>query len=301
MQNTFAGRYYCDYAEGIFKNQKILNEKLNASNYGHLLQNKDANPLTVRLVCAWKSINNLKEIINQHNEIVQSFYYSIKNSQTSIQYVNMNRFGATTVPSTSGSGIDLRIPHYRDSKANYIGSHLTDLQYINGEFIPRDIAQNNFPPFLVHEQIYNFFTNYGSVLDRFSHEIAKLCNLQISSRDKVNWNYLNSKENRLLEEIDEKSSELASVILNFYEKISSSTLEYRNHLVHDGIIRISVNCDFTKLCWEVKITDNPGDEKSPINQPGLILCQTALDQLISFLDNCYGLVSSLISELGFPF
>jgi|SRR5271157_510295 len=289
------GRYYEDYYSGRFPNQQLLCEAIDRNNAGCLLQTMEANPLTIRLLVAEDAVNQLEKLIDDESNTKISELITVVSTelQTNPFSVGLN-WGTASIYYTSGSGISNPTPYLTDPLGYLRTRQLTPmLRYDSSQLHLVNEEKYAFPLASAHIAVYNYFSNYGSVLDRFANEINRLYSLGINAT-KVDWGTIIQKINRLVT----KDLPLKSAISSYDYSNSDLLLKYRNRLIHDGLIPL--RAEVTALNrWVVYAPDyfnNPSNLTKNVSE----LCRNAQNALVKFLNNCYGLILSQLGKNGQP-
>jgi hypothetical protein len=289
------GRYYEDYHSRRFPNQQLLCESIDRANNGCLLQTDEANPLTIRLLVSEEAVNYLQELINHESDTKILSLITVLNTELESDPFSYGlNWETNLVYFSSGSGIASPTPCITDPNNFFRTRHLppifrresSQLRFVNEE----DYA---FPLAMAHIAVYNYFSNYGSILDRFSNEINRLYSLGI--RDlQIDWGKIIQNVNIL----GAKDTQLASAISTYHSSDSEILMKYRNRLIHDGLIPL--RAEVTRMNrWVVYAPDYPNNP-SNLTKDVLVLCRNTQNALVQFLNNCYGLILSQLRSFGQP-
>ena len=147
---------------------------------------------------------------------------------------------------------------------------------------------------MVHLALYEFFTNFGSILDRLPYEINMLYNLQIP-KVKIDWGQLTKETN--LTKIGGKDKELAASLGNYMGKLKTAT-RFRNRIVHDGMIKVDI--DISIMGLSVNLEQDPDNETSPMNKDAVSFCEETKADILKLLDGSYELILQHIKTQGKP-
>jgi hypothetical protein len=282
------GGYYSEYHPGCFLNQRIFNEALEQANGPCRLETNEGNPLTVRLLVTADSIYRLSRFIQERSSSDLVGALTVLNIPPDIITLpDRLSWGTDGHTYTSGSGLPMKEPYLNDPAGRFAGVALAgEVQYHNNQVRYSDPPSHSFPLIVAHTAVFDFFTNYGSALDRFAWEVDMLFNLQINPRI-LDWGSLN-RQNQI-NVLALKDQLLANRIKNYHNSSASRLLRYRSKLLHDGMQPITAVA-VSPHDWEVRIPSNPDDPTSPLSIVALGFIQTSLDELVQFLDDCYGLL-----------
>lgn len=288
------GRYFKDYHPGKFMNQQTLCESISQLNTGCLLQTIEANPLTIRLLVSEDAVSQLSNLINDHStKNLPSAIAIVANELDDDPFRLGLYWGTALVFDTSGSGIAHPTPYLFDPNNVFSSRPLpTGLRRESHRLCFIDDIKYSFPLVNAHIAIYNYFSNFGSILDRFSIEINNLYTLGVNPKQ-LDWGMLVKNINSLRV----KDQHLTNEILKF-SSLASNMLEYRNRLVHDGLIPLRAEVTAGNR-WAIYAPDYPGNPQN-INIDVLSLCRNAQNSLIQFIDNCYGFIIMQLRSKGQP-
>ena len=142
--------------------------------------------------------------------------------------------------------------------------------------------------------LYEFLTNFGSVLDRLAYEINMLYDLGIPKRE-LYWSNLKKEIN--LTKLDGKDEALTKLLREYSESFKLAS-RYRNRLVHDGIIKIETNPSHSGL--DIMLAEDPKDDESPMNVDAIKFCNEAKANVLKLLDRSYELMLQHHQNHGNP-
>lgn len=265
--------YYDYYENGTFPHQQKLCDAVRWTKYnleGQKLKSPtvlsaiNANPLTIRLLAldeALKHFNNAKTIDKKIKELAREQF-------------DKNKFflmGGTW--------------NAESSSLNTMGAPIEIIE-IAGERL-------EFKHIDIHLALYEFFTNFGSILDRLTYEIDMLYNLEICKKKKY-WGTLTKT---YLAKLGKKDKDLADLLKDYAGKFEIAT-RYRNRMVHDGVIR--VNSDFTRLSFCIMLAQDPNDDESPMNVDPIGFCEEAKVDVLKLLEGSYELMLKHFQNHGKP-
>ncbi len=288
-------RYYDDYRPGKFPNQKSLCEAIDPGNVPCLLQTDEANPLTIRLLVAAESADRLAQLIDSQSGNIQKAADDLQRSWGISHWPSGLDWRTEKHFYYGGSGIPMPEPHISDPRNLYSGASLPPgyeyranrIEFTNGH-------EKAFPMAKAHIHVYTFFTNWGSILDRFADELNRLYGLKIAPHQ-IDWRKVITSST-----LKKKHNDLSRQLCAFHLATASLSLRYRNRLAHDGLIVLEPAINGLTNRWEIRTQDDPDDRTSSANTDVLNLCQTALDLLIQHLDTCYGLMLAKLGSAGQP-
>ena len=132
--------------------------------------------------------------------------------------------------------------------------------------------------------LYEFFTNFSSVLDRLAYEIDKLYELGIP-RLSLDWVRLTSEVE--LGKLNKKDTVLASLLGEYRNKFHNAT-RYRNRLIHDGIIHFEVKPGHIGIV--IRLGENPDDDKSSFKVDAIRFCEDKKKEVLTLLNESYKLM-----------
>jgi len=257
--------WYYDYHEtGVFPYQQRLCDAVRWTKYnleGQKLKSPNhlsailANPLTIRLLAlseALKLFDNAKTIDKKINAL-------------SREQLDKNKsFLMSGTWKAESSSLDTKGAPIETIE---IAGERLELRYID-----------------IHLALYNFFTNFGSVIDRLAYEIDKLYELNIPSRY-LGWGKLTSKSK--LGELSRKSEVLANLLGEYHNKFYTAT-RYRNRLTHDGIIHFEVEYRLLRLI--ISLREKPDDDESNFNVNAIGFCEDKKKEVLMLLNESYKLM-----------
>ena len=257
--------YYDYYEKGAFPHQQRLcdtvrwttkynleGQKLISPNHLSAIQ---ANPLTIRLLAlneALEYFNNAKAIDKKIKELAREQFDKNKSFLMSGTWK-----AESSSLNTKGAPIEI---------IEIAGERL--------EFRHIDI----------HLALYEFFTNFGSVIDRLAYEIDKLYELNIPRRY-LDWGKLASKTE--LDELSRKNEVLANLLGEYHNNFYTAT-RYRNRLTHDGIIHFEVERGHIGLL--INLREKPDDDKSNFNVNAIGFCEDKKKEVLTLLNESYKLM-----------
>ena len=256
--------YYDYYEKGVFSHQQKLCDAVRWTKYNlegqelkspNLLSAIKANPLTIRLLALNEAIehfNNAKMIDKKIKELAREQFDKNKFFQMAGTWI------AESSPlNTKGAPIEI---------IEIAGERL-ELRYID-----------------IHLALYEFFTNFGSVLDRLAYEIDKFYKLNIP-RYSLDWGKLTSKSE--LDKLSRKNEVLANLLDEYHNNFYTAT-RYRNRLTHDGIIHFEVEHTYKGVI--INLGEKPDDDESNFNVDAIRFCEDKKEGVLTLLDESYKLM-----------
>lgn len=273
--------YYEYYEPGAFPHQRELCEKIARTkcnlegqrpiNHDRLTGER-ANPLTIRLYNIQDKLKELEKIVEDASSRI-SRYVEAKFNRGEIAGIHHS-----LVTSSSTGTFTAGAP--------------TEKIELDG--VEEALEINTFKP---HVLLYELFTNFGSVLDRLAFEINLLYNLRVHN---VNWSKLvdiRPSNDKYFKALRNKDAQLADLIVSFSSKLKK-TIGYRNRLVHDGIIRVYADINFTGL--NLMLAEDPNDNQSQMSLVAIDFCKKARLNILKVLDESYRLMLKHLQSHGNP-
>lgn len=271
--------YYDSLEKGGFPHQQQLCERVEwaagCNLEGRKLVSSDClsatygNPLTIRLIAldeALKHFDNAKKIGKEIKELEEKQLRENGHSGMGITWQDKN------------------------SLSNTKGAPIETFKIAGKDF--------DFRHDYIQLALYEFFTNFGSVIDRLAFEIDKLHELNIP-RYSLDWGKLTSKPE--LRKLSVKNQVLAK-LLGKYRNNFWAAIRYRNRLIHDGIIDFEVErehkCRHTGL--RIKLRKKPDNDDSPFSVDAIEFCEERKVSLLRLLDRSYELILQHIENHGNP-
>lgn len=145
--------------------------------------------------------------------------------------------------------------------------------------------------------LYEFFTNYGSIIDRLTFEINMLYSLGIPPKY-VYWGTLTNVKGKYCDILKGKNAELATLLAKFTDKFEMAS-KYRNRMVHDGIIKVEVDSSIVSKAI-VLLAEDPNDNNSPMNEDAIKFCMQVKNYILKLLDGSYELMLQHFQTSGKP-
>jgi len=266
--------YYEFHEKGAFPHQQQLCDAVRWTKYNlegqkpkspNVLSAIQGNPLTIRLLAlneALKHFDNAKTIDKKIKELARAQF-------------DKNKFFTM-----SGTWIA------ENSSLNTKGAPIEKIEIAGERFECRHID--------IHLMLYEFFTNFGSILDRLAYEINMLYDLGIP-KVKIDWGQLTKKTNST--KLEGKDKNLAVSLWDYTGKLQTAT-RYRNRIVHDGIIKVETDISVSGL--RVNLTQDPDNEASPMNVDAVSFCEETKVDILKLLDKSYELILQHIKIQGKP-
>jgi len=271
--------WYYEYHEtGAFLRQQQLCDAVRWTKYnleGQKLKSPtvlsaiQANPLTIRLLTlneALEHFNNAKTIDTKIKELTRA-------------QLDKNKFSGM-----SGTWIDER------SSLNTGGAPIQIMEIAGKTLELKHID--------IHLALYEFFTNFGSVIDRLSYEIDSLYGLQIKQVDWPKLTDMRKGKDKNWRDLDSKDSKLSGFIKSRVSQFTKALL-YRNRLIHDGMIRVEVDVhSFSGV--SIMLAEDCKNDTSPINVEAVSFCERTKVDVLELLDGSYELMFQHLQSYGKP-
>jgi len=226
-----------------------------------------ANPLTIRLLALRKALDQLRSNIDTTSGRINR----LKRRQ-------FDKDGQTLMGITWNA---------QDSQADTLGAPILEIKI--GENKPFE-----FQYAMLHLALYEFFTNFGSILDRLAYEINMLYNLRLPKLT-IDWGQLTKETNLTI--LAGKDNNLSASLSDYIGKIKTA-IRYRNRIVHDGVIKVEV--DTIGMGLSVNLAQDPDNEDSPMNVDAISFCEETEADILKLLDGSYELILQHIGTQGKP-
>lgn len=271
--------WYYDYHEkGAFPHQQKLCEAVawtKCNLEGSKLKSQtvlsavNANPLTIRLLAldeALEHFDNAKTIDNKIKELVR-------------EQLDKNK--------VSGMGGTW---HAQNSPLNTGGAPIEIIEIAGERLELRHID--------IHLALYEFFTNFGSVIDRLAYEINLLYGLGVKMVDWSEVTDVRQGKGKNWKALNSKDANLSGFIRNCTSQFTKA-LGYRNRLTHDGIIRIEVDVhSFSGV--SIMLAEDCQNDTSPMNVDAVSFCERTKAGVLKLLDGSYELMFQHLQSYGKP-
>ena len=176
-----------------------------------------------------------------------------------------------------------------DSPLNTMGAPIDKIEGLGEDFELRYID--------IHLALYEFLTNFGSIIDRLTYEINMLYNLGIRRQDRY-WKTLVNAEKNYLSILKGKDKDLADLLAYYVPKFEIAS-SYRNRMVHDGIIKVEVDSSIASKAI-VLLAEDPNDNNSPMNRDAIKFCMQVKNDILKLLDGSYELILQHLRKNGNP-
>jgi hypothetical protein len=258
--------YYESHEKGAFPHQQQLCNAVRWTKYNlegqklkspTVLSATQGNPLTIRLLAldeALKHFSNAKAIDKKIRKRAQEQFG--KNGHF---FMHGTWKAENSSSNTKGAPIEtIEITGENES---------LELRYIDVQF-----------------GLYEFFANFGSVINRLTYEIDKFYELNIPRRN-LGWGMLTSESE--LDKLGVKNEVLAKLLSEYRNKFYNAT-RYRNRLTHDGIIHFEVECRHTGVF--IGLGENPDDDETAFNVDAIRFCEDKKKEVLALLDESYKLM-----------
>ena len=142
--------------------------------------------------------------------------------------------------------------------------------------------------FIIQKYTYQYFTNFGSALDRIAYEIKSL----YGERSIKYYYNLTDPSRTLAQNLRNNGySDILNITTSTMSIDLKNVLKYRNRYVHDGILKLLVD----KFTGDIKIPNDPRDINSSFSNYLNDYCNEKFNNLICLLDKIYGQMISDIS------
>jgi hypothetical protein len=178
--------------------------------------------------------------------------------------------------------------HYAKNKDCGIGGTLfaensrLDTKGAPIEFIEIGKERFEFKHIDVNLALYEFFTNFVSILDRLSYEVDKVYGLNIP-KHLLDWVKLTSDVG--IAKVRKKDGVLADLLGKYRYSFYTAT-RYRNRLAHDGIIDFEVE----RPEPIIHLRENPDDDKSNFNVDAILYCEDKRKDVLTLVNESYKLM-----------
>lgn len=288
------GCYYEERFPGKFENQKLLDTLISTA--ACKLSCFGANPLTVRLLIANDCLLHYKNAIDLADDKYSTFKVELITDLGPTPLYSNDWFDYIQ-PVSSGSAVTSTMGAVKNVPSGVIIPPKYNQN--NGRIYPQD-ESTVFRNIIAHIELFSFFSNFGSILDRFSHEINFLFDLKIN---KIDWGILTGRTNnkKHLLAIQNKKSRynaLFNLVAIFDGTIAEKCIRFRNRFIHDGLINIQPR--IVSDHWVIYIQDDPDQNQSPVNTNSLSFCRDSFSELITFLNSTYGEIITILKTNGQP-
>ena len=264
--------WYYDYFESAtFPHQQNLCEAVAWTKYnleGQIasktsLTRSPGNPLTIRLLAVKEALKKLEDYIGELDLKIKT--QAEKQFKTN-KFFSMGGtfYGKDSLSDSSGAPIE-KIEIEADGK-----KIILELKWVT-----------------IHLALYEFFTNFGSVMDRLAYEINVLYEL---NEKKIDWPKLIDKRknnDKVWKSLCKKDEILAVIIEDYSPKFKTANL-YRNRLVHDGLIDFNPDISFRGI--NIFLGQNPDDNTSPMDVNAIEFCKQTKTDMLGLLDKSYDLM-----------
>lgn len=299
------GQYYSEFYPGNFNQQEIVHNKLRFPE--RFVRLSDAVPLTTCLLIAKESLFSFQQEMEEYNKKLIEYQDEIHTAQRANNFQEFQAYSPERmILNTSGSatimtipcveiipyaGGAVSIPEYIASMKAYKG---TTFRVEQTKIVPKK-DEIDFRDIIGYLHLYGFLAMFGTILDRFSHEINDFYQLGI---DDIDWRKLVNKI-KPNQTNPRKTIEIGEKVLGFHESSAKNILRHRNRFVHDGYAEFSVDLIITKG-WKVNLHINPDDNNSLFTFDVSEEFPKVLSNLLNFLDETYRILSLKIDSQGQP-
>jgi len=288
-------KYFIDHVPGsVFNNQMELSEALKNIGKRFILESEELNPLTVRLFNAKKALESIlkfETLLSPKGLSNDFFTYNI--------YMGINpkmEIFSTSAPSGSTLGYQSYLTDQNDWSVDlnrwkpYPNYVLYSVDY-NPNLIRVVDLSTPIHQFELHVDIYTFFANIESILDRVRLELNSIYfdNLKIldSSKSKGNkfWkDFINPNNGQIKLMMSSGFNDIASILtgtnaVDLYRRIS----KYRNRVIHDGILEVNINTPD----YKIYIPNDPENNPNSCNERLVEFSQMIFNDLLILLQKVY--------------
>ena len=266
--------YYDSHEKGAFPHQQQLCDAVRWTNYNlegqklklpTVLSAIQGNPLTIRLLAldeALERFDNAKTIDKKIKELAEEQFRKKG-------HLGMGSTWKDESSSLNTKGAPIEI-------IEIAGEHL-ELRHID-----------------IHLALYEYFTNFGSVIDRLAFEIDKLHELTIP-RYSLDWEKITSRPE--LAKLSRKNEVLANILCEYQKNFYTAT-RYRNRLIHDGIINFKAVLGHTGVF--IGLGENPDNDESVFNVDAIGFCEDKKKEVLTLLNESYKLILQHLQAHGEP-
>ncbi len=268
--------YYAYHKDGAFSQQKALCDAVrwNICNLeGQRLKPPNTlsailgNPLTIRLLAldsAIEKFSNFKDIGKRIEEI-------------SRQEIDRKQYFSMVTSREA-----------ENSPLGTMGAPIEIIDTTGERFVSKHVD--------IQLALYDFFVNFGSIVDRLAYEIDRLFCLRIP-QNILDWNTLVNQKKKYSNELNKKNHDLTDLLTKYVQKFESAS-KYRNRLVHDGIIACEVTNTFIKS--GIMLAEDPNNDNSQMNVDAIKFCEDTRKELINLLEQSYTIMLKNIDRFGNP-
>lgn len=273
--------YYDFYEPGAFPNQEKLCKAVEWTKCNlemqlassTVLTSSPGNPMTIRLLAVRKALNQLEDYVKPMDTAIKTTVDKLMREDKTLS------MGGTF--------------HGKDSSIETGGAPIETIEIsrISGEKqLSIEFEYNR-----IHLPLYEFFTNFGSALDRLVYEINRL---YVITAGLIDWSRLtNTEKYKHWDTLNTKNDGLAEHIRNSAAKFSKA-IRYRNRLIHDGLIKFEADISIEGIY--IRLPEKPDDDKSNITIDALDFCLQAKADLLATLDVSYKLMIKHYENHGNP-
>lgn len=278
-------RHYSDFARGKLINQEKLCKYLIDQNRFGEIEDANSNPMTIRLLLTEEGLHHIKNFCQNLNSQIEDPPKFVYSNPT-------HRSIYTTTSCASGCAVyqghyEFEAPASYSLQPTVNGNHGTTWNQISiGNNSIRLTRKDSSPVnlFGLHKSLYNYFTNYGSALDRIRYEIEKL--YSCPPADIKHWSWLTDSNSRIISWLNAQGKNSLVGITTSSKAIDVTKCnKYRNRLVHDGFMETKIG----NKSGEVSIPDDPDNPQNASQWFEVhSFCNQKFENLITLLDDIYG-------------
>ena len=276
--------YYDYYEKGKFPNQQILCERVA---WTHSIEGQKritstsisapiANSLTLRLRALSKALDKLKREVNRINNAIQK----IANVELD-ENKSFSLYGKF---------------HSQDSHLKTEGAPAEELEIGTFHKLRHVIYHKH-----IHNALFDYFTNLGSVLDRAAYEVNHFYQLGDWIKDQIDWTKLTNPNNKLklLDKLVIKNPELSKYIREqsiYFKDING----YRNRLIHDAVLNTKIDSEGFPRKFYIYLPNNPSIPNSKNNKDAVEYCNSLKKSVLKLLNGIYYQILANIESNGKP-
>jgi len=281
-------RHYADFNSGALCNQETMCQHLLATGKFGEIEDANSNPMTIRLLLTKEGLEQVKsfcKILHRHIEDPPHYVISEPNLAKTIY---------TTESSASGCAryhghYEFKPPEDYSAHPVVTGEGGTTWNEIQVGDIIHLIRVNSSPVnlFGLYKGLYQYFTNYGSCLDRIRYEIEKLYGCPTSQIRY--WSWLTNPTNQIISWLNQQGwTDLTRITTSAAATTVKVCSKHRNRLVHDGFLETKIKT----TSGEVFLQDDPNNPQTNQWVEVSAYCDEKFKNLIALLDDIYRCMSN---------
>ncbi len=273
--------YYNDYySTPILSNQKAVNEKLIDMGSLHLIGQEDLNPMTIRLFVLKESLDEIIDFSKKTKELKDICSHTAESNFRDSKSCFIREVEPVSGSASYSAAIKV-IDFLPDNLKSQYTTYVADKSYTFSKKNDTTFVINNeaIHLFNLHKNIYIYFTNYMSSLDRIAFEIKKLYSIEKIET----YGDLTYKSDAIETLIENNNLQITTKTLSTKSKSVFDTSKYRNRLSHDGILKLK----FNQEDGIVYLQHNPMQDSSNFNINLKKYCNDKFNSLIKLINNIY--------------